>query len=116
LSDFEFHALVLTIRARYCVGYEEPQPRSDDRFDYDLCWEITINPRMARDGGVKREQDYDITIPPGTKHGMKLRLRGKGVLRPDGTRGDIIITVNLPPRARDGEPEPLSDRSGREDW
>ena len=116
IDDHEYHALTLTMRARYCSGYEEPRPSFADPTRYDLHWQITISPLVAKAGGIKREQRYDITIPPGTKHGDKLRLRGKGVLKPDGTRGDIILTVTLPPQACPGKPLPLPDRSGREDW
>jgi hypothetical protein len=116
IDDHEHHALMLTMRARYCSGYEEPRPAAADPAHYDLYWEITINPIVAKEGGIKREQGYKITIPPGTKHGDKFRMRGKGVLKPDGTRGDIILTVTLPPQARPGEPQPLPDRSGRENW
>jgi hypothetical protein len=116
MSDIEFHALSLTMRARYCSGYEEPQPRSAEAPHYDLHWTTTISPRMARDGGIKREQGYDIKILAGTKNGTRLRLRGKGVLRPDDTRGDVIITIRVPEQPRDGEPAGLGDRSGKENW
>jgi DnaJ-class molecular chaperone len=41
-----------------------------------------------------------LTIPPGSNSGSVLRLRGRGVARPDGTRGDCIVTLKLvlPPR------------------
>jgi DnaJ-class molecular chaperone len=39
------------------------------------------------DGSVR------LTVPPGTSSSAKLRLRGKGILRPDGTRGDQICQV-----------------------
>jgi len=44
-----------------------------------------------------------LTIPPGTSSGAKLRLRGKGVKRPDGSRGDQIgyVQVVVPKLAPD---------------
>ncbi len=36
-----------------------------------------------------------LTIPPGTSSGAKLRLRGKGVKRPDSSRGDQICQVQI---------------------
>jgi DnaJ-class molecular chaperone len=36
-----------------------------------------------------------LTIPPGTSSGAKLRLRGKGIKRSDGTRGDQICLVQV---------------------
>ncbi len=41
-----------------------------------------------------------LTIPPGSNTGSVLRLRGRGVARADGTRGDCIVTLKvvLPPK------------------
>ncbi|GIX08544.1 DnaJ C-terminal domain-containing protein [Elioraea sp.] len=36
-----------------------------------------------------------LTVPPGSNTGTVLRLRGRGVARPDGTRGDCIVTLKL---------------------
>jgi DnaJ-class molecular chaperone len=41
------------------------------------------------DGSVR------LTVPPGTSSGAKLRLRGKGVKRPDGTRGDQFCRIEV---------------------
>ena len=47
-----------------------------------------------------------VNVPPGTSSGLKLRLRGKGIAKPDGTRGDqyvelqIVVPKSLPERAR----------------
>ncbi len=38
-----------------------------------------------------------VKIPPGTESGKKLRLRGKGIARPDGTRGDMYVEVKIVP-------------------
>lgn len=36
-----------------------------------------------------------MTIPKWSNSGAKLRLKGKGVLRPDGSRGDEFVTVKI---------------------
>jgi curved DNA-binding protein len=36
-----------------------------------------------------------LSVPAGTSSGAKLRLRGKGARRPDGTRGDQICRVQI---------------------
>lgn len=43
-------------------------------------------------------------IPPGVRQGQKLRLRGQGLVRADGSRGDLFLVVRF------GLPEPLSPR------
>lgn len=49
-----------------------------------------------------------ITIPPGTSSGKRLRLRGKGAQRPDGSRGDQYLTVRIVvPERVDGRAEEL---------
>jgi DnaJ-class molecular chaperone len=41
------------------------------------------------------EGPVTVTIPPGTSSGAKLRLRGRGIKKPDGTRGDQICRVEI---------------------
>jgi molecular chaperone DnaJ len=36
-----------------------------------------------------------VRIPPGTPSGRTFRVRGKGVRRPDGTNGDLLVTVQV---------------------
>jgi curved DNA-binding protein len=36
-----------------------------------------------------------LTVPPGTSSGTKLRLRGKGIKRQGGVRGDQICHVQI---------------------
>jgi DnaJ-class molecular chaperone len=36
-----------------------------------------------------------LTIPPGTSSGAKLRLRGKGIKRPEGGRGDQLCRIEI---------------------
>ncbi len=54
--------------------------------------------RTPGDGSV------DLTIPPGTPSGAKLRIRGKGVETAKGERGDFYAVVKIVP------PKKLSDQ------
>lgn len=36
-----------------------------------------------------------VKIPPGTASGNVLRVRGKGVSRRDGSKGDLLVTVEV---------------------
>jgi molecular chaperone DnaJ len=42
-----------------------------------------------------RGQPVNLRIPPGTPNGRTFRVRGKGVRRPDGTRGDLLVKVDV---------------------
>ena len=43
-----------------------------------------------------------VTLPEGSRTGQKLRVRGHGVHRKDGRRGDLILVLEVqPPDARD---------------
>jgi len=36
-----------------------------------------------------------LKMPPGTANGRTMRARGKGAVRKDGTRGDLLVTVEV---------------------
>ena len=36
-----------------------------------------------------------VKLPAGTSNGRTLRVRGKGATRKDGTRGDLLVTINV---------------------
>jgi molecular chaperone DnaJ len=45
-----------------------------------------------------------LKLPPGTPNGRTMRVRGKGAPRPDGTRGDLLVTVDVQvPQRVDGK-------------
>jgi molecular chaperone DnaJ len=45
-----------------------------------------------------------VKLPPGTPNGRTLRVRGKGVPRKDGSRGDLLVTVEVTvPQRVDGK-------------
>ncbi len=45
-------------------------------------------------GGV---QKLSVTVPPGVREGTKLRVRGRGNRRGDGTSGDLFLEVRIGP-------------------
>ena len=83
--------LYLRVRVR-------PEPGFEIRGD-DLVTEVTVPAPLAVVGGVVQvetpEGPVAIRVAPGTQGGQKLRVRGKGLPRKDGTRGDLIATVRL---------------------
>jgi molecular chaperone DnaJ len=42
-----------------------------------------------------RGMPVSLKVPAGTPNGRTFRVRGKGVRRPDGTYGDLLVTVNV---------------------
>jgi len=44
---------------------------------------------------VLRGQPVNVRIPRGTPNGRTFRVRGKGVRRPDGTQGDLLVKVDV---------------------
>jgi molecular chaperone DnaJ len=36
-----------------------------------------------------------VRLPAGTSNGRTLRVRGKGATRKDGTRGDLLVTIDV---------------------
>jgi molecular chaperone DnaJ len=42
-----------------------------------------------------RGMPVSLRIPAGTPNGRTFRVRGKGVRRPDGTHGDLLVTVDV---------------------
>ena len=71
----------------------------------DITFDLAINPQQARNGAeIKvayrrdgRQQQVSVKIPPGTRNGSKLRLRGMGSRLNDGTQGDLYLQVKLAP-------------------
>ncbi len=41
------------------------------------------------------ESTVSLSIPPGSSSGRKLRLKGQGVRRPDGSAGDLIVVLQI---------------------
>jgi len=84
-----------------------PPPSADveDRVDITLR-EVAEGGRRSlmlrtpqADGQVRQER-IDVTIPKGVRDGQRLRVTGKGSIRPDGTRGDLYLRVSVTPDSR----------------
>ncbi len=70
---------------------------SRNGFDVELSVPVTFSEAAL---GTKVEVPtiegpVTVTIPAGTSSGGRLRLRGKGIKRPDGARGDQLVRVEI---------------------
>jgi curved DNA-binding protein len=65
----------------------------------DLEMELPLWPWQAVLGAEVRVETPDgavtLTVPPGTQSGRRLRLRGRGLPRGDGGRGDLYAVVRI---------------------
>ena len=69
--------------------------RTGDDIELDLPVTISEAVLGAKVEVPTVEGRVTLTIPPGTSSGSRLRLRGRGVKRPDGTRGDQYARVEI---------------------
>jgi DnaJ-class molecular chaperone len=99
-------------------GHGAPPPGRGDGVAGDLYLDVTVRPDpVLRRNGADVEMDVPVTvseavlgakvqvptvegpvtvtIPPGTSGGARLRLRDRGVRKPDGTRGDQFCRVEI---------------------
>jgi len=76
----------------------QPHPAFERKGD-DIHVELPLSLREAVLGGKvpvpTTTGTVTLTVPPWSNSGKMLRLRGKGVVRPDGTRGDQYATVKI---------------------
>jgi DnaJ-class molecular chaperone len=119
-------------------GQGAPSPQKNG-VPGDLFLDITVTPdRFLRRNGSDIELDLPVSVaeavlgakvdvptvegrvtlsvPPGTSSGARLRLRGRGVKKSDGTRGDQFCRIEIiVPRlgADDGEIRKLFEEIGR---
>ena len=69
----------------------------------DLVVPLRLAPKEATTGTQKRvtivrddgREDVLVTVPPGIRHGTRLRLRGKGRPAAGGLRGDAYLAVEI---------------------
>jgi curved DNA-binding protein CbpA len=69
----------------------------------DVTLPFRLTPGEAEVGGERRvtlnwvrgPEEVRVRIPPGIRPGTRLRLRGKGRPRPNGTRGDAYLAVEI---------------------
>ena len=77
--------------------------------DHNLVYEAGIAPWEAVLGSNISVPTLDgrvnIKIPPGTQNGQKLRVRGRGLSRREGEKGDLIVVtrVEVPGKVTDSE-------------
>ena len=87
-----------------------PHPRYRVAED-DLEMDLSLWPWQAVLGAEVRIETPDgpvtLTVPPGTQSGRRLRLRGRGLPRADGSRGDLyaIVRIVVPERPSAAERE-----------
>jgi len=82
----------------YLTVQVAPDPRFELRGD-DLVVEVPVPLTEALLGATiavpTLEGSVEMTIPPETQNAQMLRLRGQGMLRRDGTRGDQLVRVKV---------------------
>ncbi len=65
----------------------------------DLEHEVDITLREAYEGTHRlitlNAERFEVKIPPGVATGSRVRVRGKGRRRPDGSRGDLFLIVKV---------------------
>ncbi len=75
-----------------------PHPRFERKGD-DLYTDVSVTFPQAALGAEVTVQTMDgavaTTLPGGTSSGQSLRLRGKGMPKPDGTAGDLYARVKV---------------------
>jgi len=66
-------------------------------FDIELSLKVSVSEAAlgAKVQVPTVEGPVTVTVPPGTSSGAKLRLRGRGIKKPDGTRGDQICRIEI---------------------
>jgi DnaJ-class molecular chaperone len=84
-------------------GESEDRRAGPGRGKRDLRYTLTVTPQEARTGteiavsyrrGGKEER-LSVKVPPGTRPGTLLRLRGKGLQAKSGKTGDLYLRVNI---------------------
>jgi curved DNA-binding protein len=57
----------------------------------------TLSVQQSGGNGAASTTSIEFTVPPGTRDGKKLRLRGQGLAGPNGKRGDLYLTIRISP-------------------
>jgi DnaJ-class molecular chaperone len=69
--------------------------RNGDDIELDLPVTVSEAVLGAKISVPTVEGPVTVTVPPGTSGGARLRLRGRGIKRPDGARGDQFCRVEI---------------------
>lgn len=82
--------------------YLNIKARKDPFFEiqgYDLLSEVKVAPWEAVLGGSIAVRSVDgvvnMKLPAGTQSGQRMRLKGKGLPRKNGSRGDMFVTIRI---------------------
>ncbi|WP_037601372.1 molecular chaperone DnaJ [Streptacidiphilus rugosus] len=83
----------------YVTVHVQPHPVFGRRGD-NLTVTVPVSFPEAALGGTIRVPTLggppvSMKIPAGTSNGLTMRARGKGAVRKDGTRGDLLVTVEV---------------------
>ena len=101
----------------------KPHPNFRRRGDDDLDVDLPVAPWQAALGATVPVQtpggSAQVRVPAGSSSGRRLRLRGRGLPKPGGGRGDLhaIVKVTVPTELSDRERElyeQLAESSSRE--
>src|SRR5204863_3684102 len=95
----------LFLRVRLAKHADYSVEGDDLYFDLDLApWEAVLGTQVSVPtlGG-----QVNIKIPGGAQNGQKLRVRGQGLPRSGGGRGEsyVVLRVQVPARVSEGERE-----------
>lgn len=77
--------------------------------DHDLWTEVALAPWEAVLGATvpvpSLEGPLSVRVPLGARNGQQLRVRGRGLPTPDGSRGDLyaVVTIEVPAQVTDEE-------------
>jgi DnaJ-class molecular chaperone len=80
--------LIVTLAIRADAGFT--------RTGYDLLGSVSVQSALAAEGGLQKVLvpggEITVRIPPGLADGQVLKIRGRGVPKPDGSeRGDLYL-------------------------
>jgi DnaJ-class molecular chaperone len=96
---------------RYLRVHLEPHPLFTWIGEDDLLLELPVAPWEAALGAKVSVPTLDgtveMTVPPGSQGAQRLRLRGQGLQRQDGRRGDLYVRLKVvvPPKLTPAERE-----------
>jgi DnaJ-class molecular chaperone len=97
--DAPFEGGFVQLRLRVLAGFRFKTRGSD------LRCELRISARRATEGGSEMIAgptgiQLRLTIPARTVRGEVLRIRGEGLPRPRGGRGDLLVRITYRPEVR----------------
>src|SRR5262249_14614193 len=94
--------LILKVRIGEHPLYRRSENKGGSQQGLDLFLDLPLSIAEATLGATvpvpTREATVELTVPPGTASGKKLRLKGRGIEDAQRTKGDLyVITRIVPP-------------------